>query len=183
VFLNSVEAIYCAGYLPYKFLSTSETFVYIPEFLNAFIMLGINIWTLLLSEFVRKRSIELSFHANTLGDWTKCYSVRPNVEEWSPEKNYNKGDIVTFKGNTWKAVGIINSAEPGKYETYFLYTIFEDPIGTYVKMIMWMGFVIILSLGFILNHPFSYSFAIGFISHIYVLVRTIHLSDQIYLTK
>jgi chitodextrinase len=73
------------------------------------VMLAVNCWTFLFSDMLRKRAVELSMQANTLGDWTRCHSVRPNVEEWNPEKSYNHGEIVTYKGNTYKAVGISNN--------------------------------------------------------------------------
>merc|ERR1719151_159598 len=49
---------------------------------------------------MRRRSIELCFHANTLGDWTKCHSIRPAkrqaaVDDITPdnkttEENYQR---------------------------------------------------------------------------------------------
>ena len=119
--MHTLEAVYCSGYLPYKFLPANETFVFAAEYLNAFIMLALNIGFLLFSEVMRRRSIELCFHANTLGDWSSCHSIRPNVEEWKAEKTYSKGEIVTFKGTTWRSRGFVNTAEPGKFETYCLY--------------------------------------------------------------
>jgi len=64
VLLHTLEAVYFAGFLPYKFLLSTETYVYIPEYINTLGMMAVTIGWLQFSEMLRRRSIELSFHAN-----------------------------------------------------------------------------------------------------------------------
>jgi hypothetical protein len=63
--------MYCAGFLSYRFLEKNESLIYLPEYVNAVVMLSVNTALIIASEILRKRGVELSFHAGLLGDWTK----------------------------------------------------------------------------------------------------------------
>lgn len=68
IVLHTLEVMYCAGYLPYKFLPSHGFIIYTSAYLVAMFNLTYVTFMLHLVEFMRRRSVELNFYAISLGD-------------------------------------------------------------------------------------------------------------------
>ncbi|CAG9331230.1 unnamed protein product [Blepharisma stoltei] len=182
ILLHTLEAMYCAGYLPYKFLPSHGFIVYTAAYLNAMSTLTFVTFLLYLVELMRKRSVELNFYAISLGDWTQA-RYEGQAEEWSHDKNYSKGQIVFYKGEYWKAVGMFNSCEPGKNETYFLSHFFQDPLKTFYRIILIEAFFIALQLWVLTALSFHPTYVISLASLLYILLRTVYCFRKLSVPK
>ena len=175
--LNSLEILYCAGYLPYKFFPTSGFYLNLPVFLNALLVVFLCDIAMHFGEFIKRRGAELVFFAHTQGDWQRTGEIA--TEEWQPEKGYSKGMIVKHKGDCWKGMGKMNNCEPGKFEAYVLTFIFKDPVKT-LKTINFVtaGSAVIHNI-YMVYLPFQYSQVISIMIFSYVLVQNMTICKKL----
>ena len=180
--LQTLETLYCVGYLPYKFMDATALNINYSQYLNALAMLVFPCFALQLGELFRKRSVELCFHARTIGDWCK-FNTSAECEEWNSERTYAKGETVSYQGSKWKALGKITTCEPGKTETFLMYWLFGNPIKSYLKLTMLSGLILCLELGCLFTMSFRLSYLIGCFSLIYSMVRNMSLASEVYKSR
>ena len=77
--LNSLEILYIAGYLPYKFFPSSGFLLNMPIFMNSLFVMFLCDTFFHLGEFIKKRGAELIFFAHSQGDWIK--TDEPAIED------------------------------------------------------------------------------------------------------
>lgn len=175
--LNSLEILYCAGYLPYKFFPSSGYYLNMQVFMNSLLVMFLCDTIFHFGEFMKKRSAELMFFAHSQGDWKKCDEMAS--EEWQSDKTYNRGDVVKHRGYCWKGIGKYNNCEPGKYETYILTFLFKDPQNTMKRI----NLITAISAGihsiYLVYLPFQYSQIVSVLIFAYVLIRNIIISKHL----
>lgn len=171
--LNSLEVIYCAGYLPYKYFPSTGYYLSIPMFISTLLTTFICYTALHVGEFIRKRSSELVFFALEQGDWEKT-EEKP-FEDWNSDKKYARGQVVRHKGMFWKAEGRFNTCEPGKYEAQVLNLMFKDPISTMKKINILTALFAAGHNFYLVYLPFHYSQVVSILLFGYVLVRNIRI--------
>lgn len=171
--LNSLEVVYCAGYLPYKFFPSSGYHLSFPVFLSTLLTTFVCYSALHVAEFVKRRSAELVFFAFDSGNWMK--TEEKAQEEWNPDKKYMRGAVVRHKGNSWKAEGRYNSSEPGKYEAQILNLMFKDPVSCLKKINFFTGLSALIHNIYLFYTPFHYSQVICTFLYGFVLLRNIKI--------
>lgn len=179
IYLNSVQILFFGGYLPYKLLS-SKILINLSVYMNALFMLGACNLIFQTGELLRKRGVELSFHAHTTGNW-RAVKDGDGIEEWNSTKTYLKGENVWYNDRKWRAVGRFNMCKPGLKQAWYLYFLFEDPGRVLFNLNILTGMVlameaISMSMTFQAISP-SYIISIG--SLIYILFRNIIKIDKI----
>jgi Putative transmembrane protein len=175
--LSSLEILYCAGYLPYKFFPITGFYFNSPVFFNSLLVMFLSDTILHFGEFVKKRASELIFFAHSQGDWKKTNEMP--FEEWQTEKTYVRGEVVKHKGKFWKGVGKYNNCEPGKYETYILTYLFRDPVCTLRRLNLITGICASIHNIYLICLPFQYSQVFSVLIFSYVLIRNISICKNL----
>ena len=175
--LNSLEILYCAGYLPYKFFPHTGFYLNLPVFLNSLLVMFLcgNIFHV--GEFMSKRSAELIFFAHSQGNWKKTEEIA--TDDWQSDKTYVKGEIVKHKGECWEGIGKFNNCEPGKYEVYVLNILFKDPVKTMRKANVLTGICGVVHNVYLIYLPFHYSQVFSVIIISFVLIRNIGICKNL----
>ena len=173
IILNSLEVVYCAGYLPYKYFPATGYYMNGPMFLSTILTTFVCYTGLHIGEFMKKRSAELVLFALEQGDWQKT-EEKP-IEDWNMDKKYPRGHVVRHKGTYWKAEGRFNTCEPGKYEAQLLSLLFKDPLWTMKRV----NILTALCAGghnfYLMYLPFHYTQVISILLFGYVLTRNIRI--------
>jgi hypothetical protein len=175
--LNSLEVIYCAGYLPYKFFPSSGFHLGFPVFLSTLISTFVCYSALHVGEFMKKRSAELVIFAFDSGNWEK--SEDDARDDWNPEKKYTRGAVVRHKGCSWKAEGRYNSSEPGKYEAQILNLMFKDPVVFLNRVNIFTVVSAVVHCFYLMYLPFHYSQVVTTAVFGVVLIRNIKICKNL----
>ena len=179
ILIQSIEVTYCAGYLPIHFISENGLLINTHPYLNALMLLAFTTFAVQFGEFMRKRSLELSFHAKRTGRWTKVSSDPLLHEKWNPDTTYSKGQLVSYKGSVFRASSSLNASEPCKVEPCILHSLFKSPSKAMLNLNFVTTGLVILQLVIFLELPLHPSCLVSFVCLVYVLLRNIRIYHKV----
>lgn len=171
--LRVVEITVFGSILPYQLVAKPGAYIDTLNYVITVLSLFCAGASIVATELLRKRSLELNCYLRSIGNWELVVPTRHVVEEWKQERTYNRGEFVRHASQTWRAVGKVTTiCEPGKHETSALYRLFSSPAESLFKVKWATALAILLHLYCLLYRPYTASCCLAFACLLYAGVRS-----------
>lgn len=182
--LRIAEVTLCGSVLPYQLIARPGAYIDVGNYLITILSLLCAGVSIVSSELLRKRSLELNSYLRSIGSWEAVCATRHVVEDWKPDRSYNKGEMVRHGNQTWKALGKVTTmCEPGKHESSLLYRVFNNPSESLFTVKCATALAILVHLYCLLYRPYAASCCLSFACLLYAGIRSQLISKAVTETK
>ena len=171
--LRVVEITVFGSVLPYQLVARPGAYIDTINYVITVLSLLCAGASIVATELLRKRSLELNSYLRSMGNWELVVPSRHVVEEWKPERPYNRGELVRHANQTWRALGKVTTlCEPGKHEASALYRLFSSPAESLFKVKWATALATLLHLYCLLYLPYTASCCLAFACLLYAGIRS-----------